>query len=313
MATRVAEVSAVVATLDRPAGLARCLDALLSGSVVPAEITVVDQGSDDTTKTLIEERHNESVVLLHIRQEGRGLSSSRNLGVSRARYRVVAVTDDDCVPDNEWVAVIDRTFGAESPPDALTGRILPFGPPVDGTYVVSPRTSTQRAVFAGKIAPWHVGSGANFATTRECFISAGGCNERLGVGSPGMAAEDIDLIYRLLHAGLRIRYEPDAIVYHERQTKRQRVTSRFTYGFGLGAFCAIWLRRGDLYSIRMLLNWLMSQTRAATIAALSLQWFELYQRGLSLSGTLRGVMYGLRFGKSRSLASQLLTDERRFS
>src|SRR4026208_519955 len=106
MATRVAEVSAVIATLDRPAGLARCLDALLSGSVVPAEIIVVDQGSDNTTRTLIEERHNESVVLLHIRQERRGLSSSRNLGVSRARYRVVAVTDDDCVPDNEWVAVI---------------------------------------------------------------------------------------------------------------------------------------------------------------------------------------------------------------
>jgi GT2 family glycosyltransferase len=311
--TRVAEVSAVIATVDRPAGLARCLDALLSGSVVPAEIIVVDQGSDNTTKTLIEERQSESVVLLHVREERRGLSSSRNLGVSRARCRVVAVTDDDCVPDTEWIAVIDRTFGTDGPPDALTGRILPFGPPVDGTYVVSPRTSTQRTVFTEKIAPWHVGSGANFATTRECFISAGGCNERLGVGSPGMAAEDIDLIYRLLHAGRRIRYEPDAIVYHERQSKRQRVTSRFSYGFGLGAFCGIWLRRGDLYAIRMLLNWLTSQTRALMIAAASLQWFDLYQRGLSLTGTLRGVMYGLRFGKSRSVASQLLPDERPFS
>jgi GT2 family glycosyltransferase len=313
MATRVAEVSAVIATVDRPAGLARCLDALLSGSVVPAEIIVVDQGADNATKILIEEKHSESVALLHIRQERRGLSASRNLGVSRARYRVVAVTDDDCVPDSEWIAVVDRTLGAESPPDAMTGRILPFGPPVAGTYVVSPRTSTRRAVFTEKIAPWHVGSGANFATTRECFINAGGCNERLGVGSPGMAAEDIDLIYRLLHAGLRIRYEPDAIVYHERQSKRQRVSSRFSYGFGLGAFCAMWLRRGDLYSIRMLLHWLMSVTRELTIAAASLQSFELYQRVLSLSGTLSGVMYGLRFGKSRSLASQLLRDERPFS
>ena len=147
--------------------------------------------------------------------------------VAEQNTKLVAVTDDDCVPDREWVAVIGRTFGAESPPDALAGRILPFGPPVEGTYVVSARTSALRAEFTAKVAPWHVGSGANFAMTRERFISVGGCNERLGVGSPGRAAEDVDLIYRLLHGGLRIRFEPDAVVYHERQSRRQRVTSRY--------------------------------------------------------------------------------------
>jgi hypothetical protein len=220
----------------------------------------------------------------------------------------VAVTDDDCAPDGEWVAVIDRTFGGESPPDALTGRILPMGPPAEGTYVVSARMGTDRTEFIGKIAPWHVGSGANFATTRQRFISLGGCNERLGVGSRGMAAEDIDLIYRMLDAGLRIRYEPDAIVYHERQSRHQRVSSRFCYGFGIGAFCGLWLRRGDSYSGRVLWSWLALQTRALSRAAAQRQWFELYQRWLSLTGTLRGVVYGAQFSKSRSLASELLLE-----
>jgi glycosyltransferase involved in cell wall biosynthesis len=311
--TKVTDVSVVIATVDRPAGLARCLDALLSGSVLPGEIIVVDQGSNHLTMTMIDNRQNASVPLRHIRQKRSGLSASRNLGVSHARYRIVAVTDDDCAPDAEWVAAIDRTFRADAPPDALTGRILPFGPPADGTYVVSARTSTERTEFTGKIAPWHVGSGANFATSRQRFISLGGCNERLGVGSPGMAAEDIDLIYRMLDAGLRIRYEPDAIVYHERQSKDQRVTSRFSYGFGVGAFCALWLRRGDLYSGRVLWTWLALQTGALSMAAVRHQWFELYQRWLSLRGTLSGVMYGARFGKSRSLASQLLPDGRHVS
>ncbi len=308
--TTAADVSVVIATVDRPAGLARCLDALLSGKLLPGEIVVVDQGSNDAAKTAILERNNASVPLVHVRQERRGLSSSRNLAVSRAKYRVVAITDDDCVPDSDWIAVIDRTFRSESPPDALTGKILPFGPPMDDTYVVSARTGTLRTEFTGNVVPWDVGSGANFAMTRQCFIDLGGCNERLGAGSPGMAAEDIDLIYRLLRAGLRIRYEPDAVVYHERQTKRQRLTSRYGYGFGIGAFCAMWVRRGDRYPRRVLWNWWKGQLRALTVAAVRGQWFDMYQRSLSIRGTLGGVIYGARAGESQSLAPQLITDRR---
>jgi GT2 family glycosyltransferase len=303
-------MSVVIATVDRPVGLARCLDALLSGSVLPGEIIVVDQGSNDATHAMIRNRQTAPVPLVHIRQTRRGLSCSRNLGVSRARYRLVAITDDDCIPDREWVAVIERTFTVERPPDAMTGRILPVGLPVKGTYVVSARTSTRRTEFTGNVVPWDVGSGANFATTRQCFIAVGGCNEQLGVGSPGMAAEDIDLMYRLLHAGLGIRYEPDAVVYHERQNKRQRLASRYTYGFGIGAFCALWLRSGDRYLGKVLWNWVKSQLMALTMAAGRRQWFEMCQRWRGLRGMLGGVIYGFRLGKAHPLASPLLPDGR---
>jgi glycosyltransferase involved in cell wall biosynthesis len=305
-----AEVSVVIATVDRPATLARCLDALLAGSLLPGEIVVVDQGSNDATTIAIAERTDKLVPLVHIRQDRRGLSASRNLGVSRSKCRVVAITDDDCVPDREWVAVIDRTFRAESPPDALTGRILPLGPPMDGTYVVSARTGTRRTVYTGNVVPWDVGSGANIAMTRECFITVGGCNERLGAGSPGRAAEDIDLIYRLLRLGLRITYEPDAVVFHERQSRHQRITSRYGYGFGIGAFCAMWLRRGDRYPGRVLWKWLKGQTLALALAAARGRWFDVYQRWLSVKGTLGGVIYGVRLGDARHAPPQLITDRR---
>ncbi len=54
--TRIAHVSAAIATLDRPETLARCLDALLSGAVLPAEVIVVDQSANDATKAMIEQR-----------------------------------------------------------------------------------------------------------------------------------------------------------------------------------------------------------------------------------------------------------------
>ena len=76
--TRIAHVSAAIATLDRPEALARCLDALLSGAVLPAEVIVVDQSANDATKAMIEQRRAGAVPILYTRQQRRGLSASRN-------------------------------------------------------------------------------------------------------------------------------------------------------------------------------------------------------------------------------------------
>ena len=32
--------------------------------------------------------------------------------------------------------------------------------------------------------------------------------------------------------------------------------TRYSYGYGMGAFCALWLRRGDLYAMRIFGHWL---------------------------------------------------------
>jgi GT2 family glycosyltransferase len=289
-----ADISVAVATMDRPAGLARCLDALLAGQRLPAEIIVVDQGRAGLGRRVVAERQIAGMSPVYLPQERRGLSASRNLGVAHARCPVVAVTDDDCVPDLTWVAEIERAFAQPEAPDGLTGRILPLGPETPETYVVSPRESMIRADFFGKAVPWLVGSGGNFAVKRDWFTRLGGCDERLGTGSRGQSAEDMDLFYRLLRAGAHIRYEPDVVVYHERQDKARRLASRWTYGYGIGAFCGLWLRRGDLYASYILGRWLLDHLRVTTGALINREWLQARQRMLSLSGTLRGLMYGLR-------------------
>ena len=64
------------------------------------------------------------------------------------------------------------------------------------------------------------GSGGNFAVRRDVWSGLGGFDERLGAGSTGQAAEDMDFIYRMLAAGETILYEPRAVIYHERQDLR---------------------------------------------------------------------------------------------
>ena len=292
--TRIAHVSAAIATLDRPEALARCLDALLSGAVLPAEVIVVDQSANDATKAMIEQRRAGAVPILYTRQQRRGLSASRNAALGQVSCPVVAVTDDDCVPDPGWIAAIERAFASPAAPDAVTGRILPLGPHVPGTYGIALRQSRVRADFSGRVLPWLVGSGNNFAVRRDWFARIGGFDERLGVGSPGKAAEDIDLFYRLLRAGACVRYEPESLVYHQRHSKAKRMTTRYSYGHGIGAFCIIWLRRGDLYALRVFGHWLCWQCKDLAVASGRWQWLEAYQRWLILRGTLSGLIYGLR-------------------
>jgi len=100
----------------------------------------------------------------------------------------------------------------------------------------------------------------------------------------------------MLRAGAHIRYEPDAVVYHERQSRARRMASRWSYGYGVGAFCGIWARKGDRYTLHLLGGWLRHQGRILARSAASRDWMQVRQRWLSLRGTMRGFLYGLRIG-----------------
>ena len=292
--SKFANVSVIIATLDRPDSLRRCLDALLSGEVLPTEVIIVDQSYDDATRLVIENHRDSGVRVIYRRKQQRNASASRNVAINDTSCSIVAVSDDDCIPDQRWIAAIERTFDSPAAPDAMTGRVLAQGPDKPGLFATSLRESTTRTEFNGQMAPWVVGTGGNFAAKREWLNRVGGYDERLGPGSPGRAAEDIDLFYRLLRAGATIRFEPDALIYHERKNKSGRMASRWNYGFGTGAFCSIWLRQGDFFALRIVGHLFLHQCRLLIRAIGHRQWLQAYQRSLSLRGTARGLVYGLR-------------------
>ena len=289
-----ANLTVAIATLDRPQGLRRCLDALLSGDSVPAEVIIVDQSQDDATQSIVAGHQSNGVRIIYIRQQRRGLAASRNAATARASYPIIAMTDDDCVPDGRWIAATQRTFASIPVPDAVTGRVLPLGPHEPGTYAISTRDSIVRADFTGRVLPWIVGSGGNFAVKRDLLNRIGGYDERLGAGSPGKAAEDMDMFYRLLRAEARVRFEPEAVVYHERQGEARHLASRWSYGYGMGAFCGIWLRQSDIYAARILGSWMLYHCTGLATAIRHRQWRQVHQRLLSVRGMMCGLLYGLR-------------------
>lgn len=287
-------VSVVISTLDRPELLARCLDALLAGTRLPAEVVVVDQGDPDAVRAVLAPRRERGVPIEHVVQARRGLSVSQNAGVRAATSAAVSVVDDDCVPDARWVEVAEREHAAAAGPLLVTGRVLPLPASGDRVLPLSSRTSMDRLVLPEDALPWQIGTGGNFSVSREAFLGVGGNDERLGTGSAGRAGNDLDLFHRLLRAGVEVRFEPDLLVLHERATPAEHRSRRWTYGFGAGACVALWHREGDPAAGRVLLAWLrlrlhlLKGARRPSIATNELR---------VLLGTAHGLWFGWRLAR----------------
>ncbi len=285
------ELTVAVATCGRPAGLERCLAGLAEGVVAPGEVIVVDQDPSREARAVveacgIEQRH-------YIEQVRLGLSASRNLALASASGSLLAVTDDDCMPDRGWVQAILAAFARAPTPAAVTGPVLPLGPQPPGTHAISLRPISTTVDARGQILPWRVGSGGNFAAPRALLRDHGGWDTRLGTGSPGKAAEDAELLYRLLRAGGVVRYEPDAVVRHEWQTWERRLATRYSYAYGVGAMCGMWLRRGDRFAMRMFLTYANDHARALARAARAHDRGTVNEHARGVGGLLPGLLYGL--------------------
>lgn len=287
-----ADVSVAISTMDRADALSRCLLAIWSGRVRPREIVVIDQSGDDHSERVVREHAATGLPLRYERMAPRGLGASQNVAVRSATSTFVAVTDDDCVVDERWLEVVMRSFASDPALDVVTGRVLALPAEGERTWPVSLRESTDRMLVHGDAPPWEVGSGNNFTVRRATFLRIGGCDERLGPGSPAKGAVDMDLFYRLLRAGARIRYEPDAIVRHERQDYAARLARRPMYGHGMGAMISLRLRDGDSGAVRLFTGWTALRLRLLARAALRRDGRAAREELVMLRSTIAGLGHG---------------------
>ena len=89
-------VSVIIPSFNRRHCLPRALDSVLAQTVPALEIIVVDDGSSDGTRSLIESDYPQVTYLW---QPNRGVSAARNTGIDRARGHWLAFLDSD----DEWL------------------------------------------------------------------------------------------------------------------------------------------------------------------------------------------------------------------
>src|SRR5206468_953556 len=87
----------VIPTLNRADLLATTIDRISNQSIAREdyEILVVNNGSTDHTRTILEEKARTYSHLRHFVQLKRGAAAARNVGIRNARGEIVLFIDDD--------------------------------------------------------------------------------------------------------------------------------------------------------------------------------------------------------------------------
>ena len=101
------DVSVVIPTYNSSGTLRRALDSIYGQSLVPREIIVVDDGSNDWEQSrLIARSFPDTIVLIFIQLEkNQGVSTARNTGISSARSRYLAFLDSDDIWHTDKLAI----------------------------------------------------------------------------------------------------------------------------------------------------------------------------------------------------------------
>lgn len=187
-----AGVTVLIATYNRARYLDECLDSVLSQSIAPGEVIVIDDGSDDATAEVVA-RHGSRVR--YIRQDNGGKASALNRALPEVRGRYVWIFDDDDValPDS----IARRLRVLEARPDlgfVLSGHA--FGEDGEGGRI--------RRVAEHRLPDVVAEDGLRVALMTGCFVTMQSMLvrtevlRRAGAFDVALArAQDYDMMLRL--------------------------------------------------------------------------------------------------------------------
>jgi len=228
----VSSLSILLCTYNRAGLLEDTLAALVSLRAPDActvEIVVVDNNSNDLTREVVRQAAGISPwPIRYAVEQSQGKSFALNRGLALAAGDIVALTDDDVLPEEDWLVRIVEQFRAEDI-RFVFGKVLPrwqtFPPPELLTTAARDIWGPLALIDYGDEPVFYDDSsfrtrklpiGANLAVRREAIEQIGGWRTHLGkVDNTLIAGEDHDLCVRLYRAGLyRGLYDPKNVVRH---------------------------------------------------------------------------------------------------
>lgn len=268
------DMTVLIPTVGREI-LRECLTALVNGERLPGTIIIVDQSSSPLIREMLRPAEHKGISTTHVCSNERGRSVGLNRGLQRVTSRFVAVTDDDCVPDSNWIAALGDHLRDRSE-RVYTGRVTTKGAePVLGS-VTRDKTSIARkpSLVFDRL------SGGNMGLAMEIFGKVGLFDEDPCV----RYSEDGEWAYRALRHKVEIAFVPDVVVCHVGwRNESERVEQYRGYGRSQAAFFGKYLRRGDLFMLlrsgihvtRVVKRWLTGVVRRDTELAVNGRMYTL--------------------------------------
>lgn len=196
-------ISVVVPVFNGGTTIRATIEHLFRQSLPPDEIIVVDDGSTDHTAEVLSSFGDR--IKVHSKTNG-GPASARNAGIRAATGTLIAFTDSDCFPDENWLQEMVKGFKSK--------RIVGVGGMVKGAsngwvgeYVDLHRWMNPHCAADGTVL-YLVTANACFRS--EILIQANLFDERFR----GAGGEDTELSIRLRSLGYEFAFIESAVVRH---------------------------------------------------------------------------------------------------
>jgi mycofactocin system glycosyltransferase len=216
------DVTVVIPVRDNAFGVHRLVTSLRGLRVI-----VVDDGSScPIGRDDFADAHCDIDVLRHPRSKGP--AAARNTGLAACTTNFVAFLDSDVMPRRGWLEALLGHFC--DPTVALVApRIVGLA---QSENVVARYEAVRSSLDLGqREAPVIPHSTVSYVPSAAIICRRSAIREVGGFDETMQSGEDVDLCWRLIESGARLRYEPIALVAHDHRTQlRDWIARKAFYG-----------------------------------------------------------------------------------
>ncbi|AFY76235.1 MAG: glycosyltransferase family 2 protein [Hydrococcus sp. C42_A2020_068] len=215
------QIAAIICTHNRENYLGAAIDSLLAQECNDFEVLVVDNGSTDRTKEVIESRLSHP-RLKYVYEPVLGLSVARNTGARETSAPILAYLDDDAEASSQWLRVLIEAYHSNEKLAIAGGKVtLIWSGGIIPPKWISPDMAAglgaydlgDRVVYIDK--PSLTPRGLNYSLRRTFLEQMGGFDANLGrIGKKLLSNEELYMTELALQHGWQVAYLPDALVAH---------------------------------------------------------------------------------------------------
>jgi len=233
-------VSVIIPVFNEEVVIRRTIKSILKSNYPLIEILVVDDGSTDSTASIIRKEFAKYRKVHFIRKRNGGKSSALNVGIDYAIGDIIVTIDADTVFKKSTISHLVKQFSdprvAAVAGNCKVGNICnPLTIWQHIEYVTSNNLDKRAFEEMNAIA---VVPGSNSAWRKSVI-------KKVGYFEDDTLAEDTDLTIRILNAGYKIIYDHRAVSYEEvPENLKDFLKQRFRWSFGI--LQAIWKNRKQI-------------------------------------------------------------------
>lgn len=224
-------VSVVVPVYNSGTQIFRLLDRLRYQSYPKEhiEVVIIDDGSTDDTKALINFHYSEFTV---ITVKNSGSYSARNVGIANSKGNIIAFTDADCIPHEDWIRNGVEVLTRENV-DIVAGSVcMCLSNDASAIQMYDKYFGINQRFFAMHC---NFGATANLFATRTIVQQVGGFDS--GVRSGG----DVKFCKMALASGGKLIFSNTSIVDHPvRKTLKENLKKVVRVYTGLAQIALPW-------------------------------------------------------------------------